>query len=152
MPRPSSAISPTLPLAELQRFSPLIGDDVFAVLTLEGSVASRNHPGGTAPAQVRAAIRAARVARSNRRGALTASHRAAPAPISTSKEQRWTAANSHFSAWASWAIRWPDIWRAPDIAVTVYNRTPAKAAQWVAKYGGTTRADAGGGGRAAPSS
>jgi argininosuccinate lyase len=30
------------------------------VLTLEGSIASRDHPGGTAPAQVRAAIRAAR--------------------------------------------------------------------------------------------
>ena len=54
-----------LPLAELQRFAPQIGDDVFAVLTLEGSVASRDHPGGTAPAQVRAAIAAAR-ARSNR--------------------------------------------------------------------------------------
>ncbi|MEP7181508.1 MAG: argininosuccinate lyase [Betaproteobacteria bacterium] len=51
-----------LPLAELQSFSPKIGDDVFAVLTLEGSVASRNHPGGTAPAQVRAAINAARAA------------------------------------------------------------------------------------------
>jgi argininosuccinate lyase len=51
-----------LPLAELQTFSPKIGDDVFAVLTLEGSVASRNHPGGTAPAQVRAAIAAARAA------------------------------------------------------------------------------------------
>ena len=49
-----------LPLATLQRYSPLIGDDVYAVLTLEGSVASRNHPGGTAPDQVRAAIRAAR--------------------------------------------------------------------------------------------
>ena len=52
----------TLSLASLQRYSPLIGEDVFAVLTLEGSVASRNHPGGTAPAQVRAAIRAARAA------------------------------------------------------------------------------------------
>ncbi|HEY7944912.1 MAG TPA: argininosuccinate lyase [Casimicrobiaceae bacterium] len=51
----------TLSLASLQRFSPLIADDVYAVLTLEGSVASRNHPGGTAPAQVRAAIRAARL-------------------------------------------------------------------------------------------
>jgi len=30
------------------------------VLTLEGSVASRDHPGGTAPAQVRAAIARAR--------------------------------------------------------------------------------------------
>jgi argininosuccinate lyase len=49
-----------LPLVTLQRFSPLIGDDVFTVLALEGSVASRNHPGGTAPEQVRAAIRAAR--------------------------------------------------------------------------------------------
>jgi argininosuccinate lyase len=49
-----------LPLAELKRFSPQIANDVFAVLTLEGSVASRRQPGGTAPAQVRAAIRAAR--------------------------------------------------------------------------------------------
>ena len=51
-----------LPLAELQSYAPEIGDDVFAVLTLEGSVASRNHPGGTAPTQVRAAIAAARAA------------------------------------------------------------------------------------------
>ena len=51
-----------LPLADLQRFAPLIGEDVFSVLTLEGSVASRDHPGGTAPAQVRAAAQAARAA------------------------------------------------------------------------------------------
>jgi len=51
-----------LPLAELQAFAPKIGADVFAVLTLEGSVASRSHPGGTAPVQVRAAIAAARAA------------------------------------------------------------------------------------------
>ena len=51
-----------LPLPELQAFAPTIGADVFAVLTLDGSVASRNHPGGTAPAQVRAAIAAARAA------------------------------------------------------------------------------------------
>jgi argininosuccinate lyase len=50
----------TLSLASLQRYSALIEDDVYAVLTLEGSIASRNHPGGTAPSQVRAAIRAAR--------------------------------------------------------------------------------------------
>jgi argininosuccinate lyase len=55
-----------LPLVALQRFSPLIGDDVFTVLALEGSVASRNHPGGTAPEQVRAAIRAARASISAR--------------------------------------------------------------------------------------
>lgn len=42
-------------LAELQRFGPLINEDVFDVLTLEGSVAARNHNGGTAPAQVRQA-------------------------------------------------------------------------------------------------
>ena len=30
--------------------------DVFAVLTLEGSVNARNHVGGTAPAQVKAAV------------------------------------------------------------------------------------------------
>jgi argininosuccinate lyase len=45
-----------LSLDELRAFSPLIGEDIFAVLSPEGSVASRNHIGGTAPAQVRAAI------------------------------------------------------------------------------------------------
>jgi argininosuccinate lyase len=43
-------------LAELQEFSALIEQDVFNTLTLEGSVASRKHVGGTAPEQVRAAI------------------------------------------------------------------------------------------------
>lgn len=42
-------------LAELQQFSDVISEDVFEVLTLEGSVAARNHIGGTAPEQVRAA-------------------------------------------------------------------------------------------------
>jgi argininosuccinate lyase len=45
-----------LPLAALKSFSPKIGPDVKRVLTLEGSVAARNHIGGTAPAQVRKAI------------------------------------------------------------------------------------------------
>ena len=49
-----------LPLATLKRFSPAIGADALRALTLEGSVASRNHPGGTAPAQVRAAAARAR--------------------------------------------------------------------------------------------
>ena len=49
-----------LPLAELQAFSSLINEDVYSVLTLEGSLQSRNHLGGTAPQQVRAAIRRAR--------------------------------------------------------------------------------------------
>ncbi|MBU6272700.1 MAG: argininosuccinate lyase [Betaproteobacteria bacterium] len=49
-----------LPLASLQRFAPEIAEDVFAALTLEGSVGSRGHIGGTAPAQVRAAIARAR--------------------------------------------------------------------------------------------
>jgi len=43
-------------LDELQQFSKVIQPDVFEVLTLEGSVAARNHIGGTAPEQVRAAI------------------------------------------------------------------------------------------------
>ncbi len=47
-------------LEELQQFSTIIHEDVFAVLTLEGSVAARDHIGGTAPAQVRAAIARAR--------------------------------------------------------------------------------------------
>ena len=47
-------------LDELRSFSPVIENDVFEVLTLEGSVAARDHPGGTAPARVRAAIARAR--------------------------------------------------------------------------------------------
>ena len=42
-------------LSELQAFSDLIHDDVFEVLTVEGSVEARDHTGGTAPNQVRAA-------------------------------------------------------------------------------------------------
>ncbi|WP_177420919.1 argininosuccinate lyase [endosymbiont of Lamellibrachia barhami] len=49
-------------LEELQGFSKTIEADVFEVLTLEGSVAARDHIGGTAPAQVRAAIARARTA------------------------------------------------------------------------------------------
>jgi len=47
-------------LEELKQFSDQISDDVFKVLTLEGSVASRNHIGGTAPEQVKAAAQRAR--------------------------------------------------------------------------------------------
>jgi argininosuccinate lyase len=47
-------------LDELRQFSDIIGEDVFEVLTLEGSVAARNHIGGTAPNQVRAAAQRAR--------------------------------------------------------------------------------------------
>jgi len=47
-------------LQELQGFSKTIDEGVFDVLTLEGSVASRRHIGGTAPEQVKAAIQRAR--------------------------------------------------------------------------------------------
>lgn len=49
-----------LTLTELQQFTPLIEEDIFSVLTLEGSIKSRNHVGGTAPDQVRQAIAQAR--------------------------------------------------------------------------------------------
>jgi argininosuccinate lyase len=49
-----------LKLAELQRFASAIEKDVHAALTLEGSLKSRSHPGGTAPARVKAAIARAR--------------------------------------------------------------------------------------------
>ena len=47
-------------LEELQQFGPQIDEDVYQVLTLEGSVSARNHIGGTAPEQVKAAIQRAR--------------------------------------------------------------------------------------------
>ncbi len=46
-------------LQELQALSPVIEQDVFNVLTLEGSVSARNHLGGTAPQQVREAVKRA---------------------------------------------------------------------------------------------
>ncbi len=49
-----------LTLQQLQQFSPVIEQEVFKTLTLEGSVAARNHVGGTSPAQVRAAVSRAR--------------------------------------------------------------------------------------------
>jgi argininosuccinate lyase len=49
-----------LELRELKQFSVLIEQDVFQALTLEGSMAARNHVGGTAPAAVTAAIAKAR--------------------------------------------------------------------------------------------
>ncbi|MBK9955888.1 MAG: argininosuccinate lyase [Rhodocyclaceae bacterium] len=49
-----------LSLEELRGFSAFIGDDVGAVLTVAGSLAARDHVGGTAPARVRAAIARAR--------------------------------------------------------------------------------------------
>ena len=49
-----------LTIDELRGFSSMIDEDVFEVLTLEGCVAARDHIGGTAPKQVRAAIERAR--------------------------------------------------------------------------------------------
>jgi argininosuccinate lyase len=45
-----------LPIDDMQKFSPSIQSDVFSVLTLEGSVASKNHTGGTAAPQVKRTI------------------------------------------------------------------------------------------------
>lgn len=41
-----------LSLEELRQFNPLIDEDVYASLTLEGSLKARDHVGGTAPNQV----------------------------------------------------------------------------------------------------
>ena len=49
-----------LKLPELQRFSSAITEEVYSTLTLEGSLKSRNHLGGTAPVRVKAAIAKAR--------------------------------------------------------------------------------------------
>ncbi|MEO1078509.1 MAG: argininosuccinate lyase [Pseudomonadota bacterium] len=51
---------PDMDLTTLRGFSELIEDDVFALLTVEGSVAARDHPGGTAPRRVLEAAHAAR--------------------------------------------------------------------------------------------
>ena len=48
-----------LELADLQRFNPAIKPDVYAVLSVQGSVDARDHIGGTAPAQVMLAVKQA---------------------------------------------------------------------------------------------
>lgn len=50
-----------LSMAQMKQASQEIEEDVFLVLTLEGSLNARDHFGGTAPAQVRAAIERARI-------------------------------------------------------------------------------------------
>nr|VFJ51477.1 MAG: argininosuccinate lyase [Candidatus Kentron sp. FW] len=50
----------TMTLEEFRNFAPIIAEDVFTILSLEGSIASRNHIGGTAPEQVREAVARAR--------------------------------------------------------------------------------------------
>jgi argininosuccinate lyase len=49
-----------LELEQLQTLSSLIDESVYEVLTLEGSIGARDHLGGTAPNQVKAAVAAAR--------------------------------------------------------------------------------------------
>ena len=49
-----------LPLKKLRALCPQITKDVYDVLSLEGALAARDHPGGTAPGQVKAAIARAR--------------------------------------------------------------------------------------------
>jgi argininosuccinate lyase len=53
-------------ISQLRKFSLVIEKDVFAVLSLEGSVESRNHYGGTAPPRVREAAELAREVLRNR--------------------------------------------------------------------------------------
>ena len=48
-----------VPLDKLREFSELIGAEVYGILDPAGSVASRNHVGGTAPERVREAAAAA---------------------------------------------------------------------------------------------
>lgn len=47
-----------LPLAELQKFSPVFADDLRQSLTLKAALGTKNVPGGTAPEQVRNALAA----------------------------------------------------------------------------------------------
>jgi argininosuccinate lyase len=49
-----------LPLPVLRQFAPQIDADAVGALGIDGSLAARNHIGGTAPEQVRAAVRRAR--------------------------------------------------------------------------------------------
>ena len=47
-------------IGELKKFNSLIEEDIFDVISLEGSINSRNHLGGTAPNQISIAIKTGR--------------------------------------------------------------------------------------------
>ena len=47
-------------IGELKKFNSLIEEDIFDVISLEGSINSRNHLGGTSPKQISIAIKAGR--------------------------------------------------------------------------------------------
>ena len=47
-------------IGELKKFNSLIEEDIFDVISLEGSINSRNHLGGTSPNQISIAIKAGR--------------------------------------------------------------------------------------------
>ncbi|WP_416694699.1 argininosuccinate lyase [Candidatus Pseudothioglobus sp. Uisw_050_01] len=49
-----------LSIDELKNFNSLIEEDIFDVISLEGSINSRNHLGGTSPTQISIAIKAGR--------------------------------------------------------------------------------------------
>ena len=49
-----------LSIDELKNFNSLIEEDIFDVISLEGSINSRNHLGGTSPRQISIAIKAGR--------------------------------------------------------------------------------------------
>jgi argininosuccinate lyase len=50
-----------LSYADIQALAPMARNDVFDILSVEGSVASRDHRGGTAPRRVSEAVKAARL-------------------------------------------------------------------------------------------
>jgi argininosuccinate lyase len=45
---------------ELKNFNSLIEEDIFDVISLEGSINARNHLGGTSPKQISIAIKTGR--------------------------------------------------------------------------------------------
>jgi argininosuccinate lyase len=69
-----------LDLAEFKGLCPAVDEDVYAVLTPEGSVRARNHFGATAPAQVHAALRRARKRLHEARGGGGGSGQSPPPP------------------------------------------------------------------------
>src|SRR4029079_3442400 len=105
----------TLSLASLQRYSPLIEDDVYAVLTLclcasawsTGSMRSSPSRFGPRAAIIRVARRRHRCARRyaprgprSRRAHRADVKRGAPVSFQLARSNGWTAANWRFSAWA----------------------------------------------------
>ena len=144
LPNRAAAASRTCRSAELRAFAPQSATTSRACSRSKARSRAAIIPAARRPAQVRAAIAAAR-----------ASSPAVPLrtdPLDLRERPRWTARKLAFLGLGVMGYPMAGHLKRAGHDVVVYNRTPEKAEKWVAQHGGRARAHAGGRGGATPTS